>query len=74
MICVSTNSNKCIGCYHCVHEMPMIFVVDKKRSKARLKQKGKLVDLLPMDLSPKQLKEIKEIIKGCPAQAITITK
>lgn len=74
MIKLSINQNKCAGCGYCMDCDPNIFEIDKKKSKAGLRQKDKLVKLLSVNLSPKKLKDIKETIKGCPAQAIAIIK
>ena len=74
MVKISIDQEKCAGCGFCVNGNPNLFKIDIKNIKVKLKQKGKLVDLLSIDLSPKKMKEIKEIIKGCPTQAIKIIK
>jgi len=74
MIQVMIDQKKCVGCGFCMNCDSDLFEIDVKSFKAKLKQKNKLVDLSSIDISPKQLEKIKEIIKNCPAQAIKITK
>lgn len=74
MVRLSIDQKKCAGCDLCGSYAPNLFKLDLKHFKAKLKQKGKLVDVLSIDLTSKQLKEIKEIIRSCPSQAIKLSK
>lgn len=74
MVRISIDQKKCAGCGFCVNYAPDLFKFDTKQFKAKLKQKNKFTEVLLINLSPKQTKEIKDVIKGCPAQAIKLSK
>lgn len=74
MIKICINQKECIGCNFCMSCLPEIFEFDEKDFKGKLKENGSLVDIVSVELSNEQLKQTKEAIDGCPAQAISITE
>jgi len=67
---ISINQKECIGCSFCMSCFPYLFKYDEQAFKGKLKENGNLVDTISVELSPEQLKQVKEAIEGCPAQAI----
>jgi ferredoxin len=71
---LSINQKKCAGCGLCTNYDPRLFKIDTKTFKAKIKDKLKLVESATIKTQAKKLEKIKEIIRGCPAQAIKISK
>jgi ferredoxin len=71
---ISINQNDCLGCTFCNDCAPEIFEVDQKDFRCKLKKDGKLINSASFDLSPEQLKQIKEAAENCPVQAIEINE
>ena len=71
---LSINQKKCAGCGLCVNYNSGIFKIDTKTSKAKIKDRLKLVDSASINISAKELSKIKEIIMCCPTQSIKISK
>lgn len=71
---ISINQNECIGCSFCQNCLPELFKYDEENFKGKLKEDGKLVDTIIIELSAEQLQKVKEAAEGCPAQAISITE
>lgn len=71
---ISINQNECIGCSFCISCLPKIFKYDEENFKGKLKEKEKLTETITVELTEEELKQVKEAVKGCPAQAISITE
>lgn len=74
MVKISIDQEKCVGCGLCESCSPDLFKLDTRQFKAKLKQKENLVEALLLDLSTEQLEEITQVIRGCPIQAIKLSK
>lgn len=61
---IPIDKNECIGCNICADFAPEIFEVGRENFKCKLKKEN--------DLSPEELEKVKEAIKNCPVQAITL--
>ncbi len=71
---LSIDQKKCAGCGYCSTCIPNLFKFDIKKFKAKIKQKGKLLTSSSINISANQQKKIIEVVKGCPAQAIKLSK
>jgi ferredoxin len=74
MFKISINQKECLGCTFCADCAPGIFEVDQQDFKCRIKKDGKLVNPASIDLTPEQLKQVKEAAENCPVQGIGITE
>ncbi|MFH0804143.1 MAG: ferredoxin [Candidatus Zambryskibacteria bacterium] len=72
MVKISINKKECIGCSFCTDCAPEIFEIDEQDFKCKIKQDGKLVNSMSVNLSAEQLKQVKEAKDGCAVQAIEL--
>jgi ferredoxin len=74
MVKILINQKECIGCRLCESMVPKLFKYDEDNFKAKLDDKGNLVDELSVELSAEELIQLKELVANCPVQAISITE
>ena len=71
---ISINQKQCIGCSFCMICQPEQFKYDEEKFKGKLKENEELTNVITVELINEQLKQAREAVEGCTAQAINLTE